>query len=285
MKTMYRFLRVPTLTLCLLAIACDSGETTKGKADDKKADAKKAGDDKAGGKAADAKKTDAPPAAPKKYKPGQKPPANMDAAELKVFAADVGDPTGGEFDLAKAFAGDAALADKANGTLTATLTTSMGTFDCALLEDEAPISVANFVGLARGVRPTWDHHERKWVEKKIYDGVIFHRVMENFMVQTGDASTAGGTNNPGYVIQDELDGKHGKAGALSMANQEKPNTGSTQFFVTVRPTPHLDGKHSVFGRCDPKVATEISKVKVNKARNSRPYEQVKLESVTISRKK
>ena len=144
--------------------------------------------------------------------------------------------------------------------------------------------MANFVGLARGVRPFFDHKKGEWVSEKFYDGVIFHRVMAGFMVQTGDRSTAGGTNNPGFVVVDELEGKHTKAGTLSMANQEKKNTGSTQFFVTVKPTPHLDGKHAVFGQCDAKVPIEISKVKVNEDRNNRPYERVVLESVTISRK-
>ena len=275
MNAPHPFLRAPALTLCLLALACDSGskgEDTKAKADESapKTDAKPA----------DAKPAEPPKPRPKKL--GARPPAEMSPEEIKAFAVEAGDPTGGEFTLEQAFEGAPELADTSKGKLTATLATSIGTFDCTLLEEEAPITVANFVGLARGVRPFYDHKEREWVKEKLFDGVIFHRVIEGFMVQTGDRMTAGGTNNPGFVIVDELGAKHSKAGTLSMANQEKANTGSTQFFVTVKPTPHLDGKHAVFGYCDPKVAIEISKVKVND--KDRPYERVLLESVTISRK-
>lgn len=277
--------RTPLLAACLLAFACDSGAKKEdaAKKDEKKTEAKEE-------KAKDEKPKKAKPSnvradgTPKKYRRGQRAPEGMDAQEMKNFAEDVGDPTLGNFTLENAFEGDPNLADKSKGKLTATLDTDKGSFECTLLEDEAPITVANFVGLARGTRPTWSKDKNEWVKVKLYDGVIFHRVMAGFMVQTGDGSTAGHGNNPGYVIPDEFGEKHGKAGALSMANREKPGTGATQFFVTVKPTPHLDGKHSVFGRCDPKVAIEISKVKVNKSRNNRPYEQVKLNSVTISRK-
>lgn len=269
-------LRAPVLATCLLALACDSGpkstETEPAK-DAPKAESK-----------APEKAEPKEPPKPRPKKLGARAPAGMSPEEIKAFAVDAGDPTKGEFDLAQAFEGDPDLADPSKGTLTATLTTSMGSFDCTLLEEDAPLTVANFVGLARGVRPHYDHTKGEWVTEKLYDGVIFHRVIEGFMIQTGDRSTAGGTNNPGFVIPDELTAKHGKAGALSMANQEKPNTGNTQFFVTVKPTPHLDGKHAVFGRCETKVPVAISKVKVNKDRGDRPYEQVKLESVTIARK-
>lgn len=279
MSTSLPNLRIPTLALCLLALACDSG--SKGKEDATKDAAKTEAKDDAKAKA---KAEPAPPPKPKPPKLGKRPPDSMSPEEIKQFAVDAGDPTGGEFGLEQAFEGAPELADASKGKLTATITTSMGAFDCELLEKEAPITVANFVGLARGVRPFYDHKKGEWVKEKFYDGVIWHRVMEDFMVQTGDRSTAGGTNNAGFVIVDELEGKHSKAGTLSMANQQKPNTGSTQFFVTVKPTSPLDGKHAVFGYCDPKVAIEISKVKVNKDRNHRPYERVLLESITISRK-
>lgn len=268
----------PLLACCLLLPSCDSKDK-EDKANDKKADAKQADDKKA-----DTKEEKTEPLPPRPPKLGKRPPAEMDAEAIKQFAIDSGDPTKGEFGLAQAFEGDADLADKSKGALTATLVTSMGSFECTLFEDDVPNTVANFVGLARGTRPTYNHREGKWETKKFYDGVLFHRVMENFMVQTGDGTTAGGTNNPGYVIEDEFGLKHKKAGTLSMANQEKKNTGNTQFFVTVKATPHLDGKHAVFGQCDPKVAQEMSTVKVNKDRNYRPYEPIKLESVLISRK-
>ena len=304
--------RTATLGLILLASAlgCDSSAPkTDGKPDakktadaktdakakpgDAKADAKQAGDAKAGdAKAddakADTKAADVPkPAGARPPKLGALPPEGMTPEEIKKFAADSGDPTGGEFTLAQAFEGDPALADEANGTLTASFDTTMGAFECVLYEKEVPLTVANFVGLARGVRPTYDKKANAWVTKKFYDGNIFHRVIKDFMIQTGD-DTNSGRGNPGYVIVDELPKKlgHDSAGVLSMANREKPNTGSTQFFITVKATKHLDGKHAVFGKCaDAKVPIEISKVKVDPRAGDRPYEQVKINTITISRKK
>ncbi|MCA9710635.1 MAG: peptidylprolyl isomerase [Myxococcales bacterium] len=211
----------------------------------------------------------------------------MSVEELEKFAVDVEDPTGGKFTLEQAFAGDPDLADKSKGTLTASFDTTMGSFDCELYEDEVPLTVANFVGLARGKRPTYDKKQDAWVETKYYDGVIFHRVIKNFMIQTGDASGSG-RGNPGYVLPDEFVAKlkHSGPGILSMANRSQPNTGSTQFFITVAATKHLDGKHAVFGKCaDAKVPIAISEVKVDNRAGDRPYETVKINSVTISRKK
>lgn len=151
------------------------------------------------------------------------------------------------------------------------LSTSMGDLVIELDNAKAPISTENFLG---------------YVEKGAYDGTIFHRVIKGFMIQTGDATNTG-RGNPGYVIVDELPKglRHDSAGVLSMANREHPNTGSTQFFVTVRDTKHLDGKHAVFGKCaDAKVPIEISKVSVDHRAGDRPYEQVKINAVTIARK-
>lgn len=290
--------RILILGLCLLApsFGCDSSTKTddKGKtADAKTGDAKaktdaKSGDAKSGdAKTDDAKAVDTPKPAARAPKHGAIPPAGMTPDEIKKFAVEAGDPTGGEFTLEKAFEGDPALADKANGKLIASFDTTMGAFECELYEDKTPLTVANFVGLARGLRPTYDKKADAWVTKKYFDGNIFHRVLEDFMIQTGD-DTNTGRGNPGYVIVDELVKGlgHDSAGVLSMANREKPNTGSTQFFITVRDTKHLDGKHAVFGKCaDAKVPIEISKVKVDHRAGDRPYEQVKINSVTISRKK
>ncbi len=285
------------LALCLLALACPAQTPdTAGKAKAGKADAKKAGaaakgptDAKAKApantKAVDPKKPDAAAAGARKYRKGQMPPAGMSVEELKKFATDVGDPTGGEFTLEDAFAGDPVLADKSKGKLTATFDTTMGGFECELYEDKVPLTIANFVGLARGTRPTYDKKENAWATKKYYDGVIFHRVIKGFMIQTGDAAGTG-RSNPGYVVPDEFDKSlsHSGAGILSMANRSKPNTGSTQFFITAQATKHLDGKHAVFGKCESKVPVAISQVKVDRRAGDRPYEQVKVNSITISRK-
>lgn len=277
------------LSACLLIPACDStpkekstpkedpkAETTKG---DAKADAKK---DEAG--KPEAKKE---PAKTFKYRKGQLAPGGMTPEEVKEYAEAQGDPKKGEFSLEDAFAGDDALADTSEGKLTATLETSMGTFECELFEKDAPITVANFVGLARGTRPWYDKKSDSWKEgEPYYKDVVWHRVMKGFMAQTGDKSGSG-SGGAGYVILDEIDPKklkHKWAGTLSMANREEPNTGTSQFFVTVKKTPHLDGKHAVFGKCDPSVIKKITEVKVNPQRNNRPFDPVKLVSVTIARK-
>jgi cyclophilin family peptidyl-prolyl cis-trans isomerase len=102
------------------------------------------------------------------------------------------------------------------------------------------------------------------------------------MIQGGDP-TGTGTGGPGYLVVDEIDRslRHNKAGILSMANRG-PNTGNSQFFVTTKATPHLDGKHAVFGQCDPKVAVAISEVKRDPM--DRPLEPVRIKSMKIVRK-
>jgi len=112
------------------------------------------------------------------------------------------------------------------------LETTMGNMKLRLYEDKAPLTSKNFKDL---------------VQKGFYDGTIFHRVIKNFMIQGGDP-TGTGTGGPGYEIKDEFGPglKHNKKGILSMANAG-PNTGGSQFFITLVPTPWLDGKHAIFG--------------------------------------
>ena len=117
--------------------------------------------------------------------------------------------------------------------LTAVFTTSKGEIRVALFSGEAPITVANFINLAK---------------RGYYDGLKFHRVIANFMIQGGDP-TGTGRGGPGYNFADEFSPtrRHDSAGVLSMANAG-PGTNGSQFFITHGPTPHLDGKHSVFGK-------------------------------------
>ena len=120
-----------------------------------------------------------------------------------------------------------------NKNYTATLETSRGAIVCDLFAKDAPVTVNNFVFLAR---------------EKFYDGTVFHRVIQNFMVQGGDP-TGTGTGGPGYRFEDETKGnphKH-KVGTLSMANAG-PGTNGSQFFITHVATDWLDGKHTVFGQ-------------------------------------
>jgi peptidyl-prolyl cis-trans isomerase A (cyclophilin A) len=287
------------LTASALVVACDGKDPdTKGKTaaaktdgdkpkvkDAKAKDAKDSKDDKAADKDPapkdDAKAGEKPA---REFKKGQTPPVGMTEEEVYAYNKAQGDPIAGKFELAAAFEGDDKLADPKNGKLSAVIHTTMGDIACELYEDKAPLTVASFVGLARGTRPSYDKKGDVWDKKKFFEGIVFHRVIDGFMIQTGDPTGSGG-GGPGYVVVDEIDKelKHKDPGLLSMANRG-PNTGSSQFFVTVAPTPHLNGKHAIFGKCDPKVAVEISKVKTN-PQNDRPYEPVSIKSVDISRKK
>ena len=126
-------------------------------------------------------------------------------------------------------------------------TTPQGNFTVKLFEQDAPKTVANFVGLAEGTKEWTDPKTGQKVKKPYYDGLIFHRVIDGFMIQGGDP-LGQGTGGPGYTFEDEFSPKlrHSKEGILSMANSG-PNTNGGQFFITLGPTPHLDNKHTVFG--------------------------------------
>lgn len=127
--------------------------------------------------------------------------------------------------------------------------TTMGKFTAELYADKTPKTVANFVGLAEGSKD-WTHPGTKEKKSKTpyYDGIIFHRVIEGFMIQGGDP-LGKGFGGPGYNFEDEFHPslRHDALGILSMANAG-PNTNGSQFFITLGPTPHLDRRHSVFGK-------------------------------------
>ncbi len=175
------------------------------------------------------------------------------------------------------------------GPLMAAIETSLGTIHCELFEKGAPITVANFVGLARGMHPYKDPRTGKTENKPYYDGTVFHRVIPEFMIQGGDP-TATGNGGPGYEFQTEVspDLKH-QPGTLSMANAG-PNTNGSQFFITEGAIDRLDGKYNVFGRCkDLDVVKKIARVETTvqpddpNQEKSRPVQEVKLVKVTISR--
>ncbi|WP_413576557.1 peptidylprolyl isomerase [Bdellovibrio sp. HCB290] len=126
--------------------------------------------------------------------------------------------------------------------------TNKGNFKVKLLADKAPKTVENFVGLAEGTKEWTDPKTGEKVKKPFYDGLTFHRVIKDFMIQ-GGCPLGTGTGGPGYRFDDEFPAgqqKHSKPGILSMANAG-PNTNGSQFFVTTVPTPWLDGRHAVFG--------------------------------------
>jgi peptidyl-prolyl cis-trans isomerase A (cyclophilin A) len=129
----------------------------------------------------------------------------------------------------------------------ATLKTGMGDIVIQLFENKAPKTVANFVELATGSKEWTDPKTNEKVKRPLYNGTVFHRVIPGFMIQGGDP-LGNGTGGPGYRFEDEFhpDLKHSKSGILSMANAG-PNTNGSQFFITHKATPWLDGRHSVFG--------------------------------------
>jgi len=148
----------------------------------------------------------------------------------------------------------------------AVMETNMGTIEIELYEDKAPLTTKNFIDL---------------IEKGFYDGIKFHRVIEGFMIQGGDPS-GDGTGGPGYTINDEFGKglKHDSKGILSMANAG-PNTGGSQFFITLGPTPHLDGRHAIFGKVviGMNIVEKIGKTEVDGS--DRPLQDVVMEKVTV----
>ena len=191
------------------------------------------------------------------------------------------DPAKGNFTLEQATKGL-----PGSGPLAAKIETTLGTFTCEFYEKQAPITVANFVGLARGVRPWKDPKTDQWVTKKpFFDGLIFHRVIPEFMIQGGDP-LGNGTGNPGYKFVNETspDLKFDKPGLLAMANAG-PNTNGSQFFITEGPRDSLNGGYTIFGLCDPvSLVTKIAAVDRNMG-NNRPKTDVVIKKVTISRDK
>ncbi len=185
-----------------------------------------------------------------------------------------GDPFNGQFSLA-----DATKGITGTGALIATMDTTNGTLSCKLYEDKAPITTANFVGLATGTR-TWKDPTGKWVNRPAYDGTTFHRIIRGFMIQGGDAK-GNGSGEPGYVIPDEMwGGKHDRAGLLCMANRG-PNTNGAQFFITDAPAAHLDRSYTIFGECSP-VETVHAIAAVTVAGES-PVTKVTINSIKIAR--
>ena len=161
--------------------------------------------------------------------------------------------------------------------------TTQGNIVVKLLEKEAPKTVANFVGLAEGTKEFKDEMTGKTEKRPYYDGLGFHRVIPDFMIQ-GGCPRGDGRGGPGFAFADEFHPtlKHSKAGKLSMANAG-PNTNGSQFFITVAATPWLDNRHTIFGEVveGQDVADKISKLP--RDGNDRPKTAVKINKVKIER--
>ncbi|MEO6598319.1 MAG: peptidylprolyl isomerase [Polyangiaceae bacterium] len=203
------------------------------------------------------------------------PPAEP-AKPAEVASDSGGDPAHGKFSLDDATSG---LAGK--GPMVAEIETDLGKLECDLYDDKAPITVANFVGLARGLRP-FKTPDGKWTKKPAYDGTTFHRVVKGFMIQGGDPSGTG-AGEPGYVIPDEIwaGSAHDQRGLLCMANRG-PNTNGQQFFIMDAAARHLDGGYTIFGKCGPDAVIEkLSSVPVQGDHSISPS---KIKKITIKRK-
>lgn len=159
--------------------------------------------------------------------------------------------------------------------------TNKGTMVAKLSHDRTPVTVANFVALAEGSHPMVSE---EYKEKPFYNGIIFHRVINGFMIQGGDPTGTGG-GNPGYKFEDEFhpDLQHDKPGILSMANSG-PATNGSQFFITEVPTPHLNNRHSVFGELVLGMNIQDSISNVKTAGADKPVEDVVIEQINIIRK-
>lgn len=171
---------------------------------------------------------------------------------------------------------------KGTGKLIATIATNKGTLRCELFEQQAPMTVANFIGLATGQKPWLDPRTKKVVKgKPFYDGLVFHRVIPKFMIQGGDPLGAG-TGGPGYSFADEITpGLNHQPGTLSMANAG-PATNGSQFFITEVATSWLDGRHTVFGQCkEVDVVTAIATSQ--RGPNDAPAEPVTITKLTLAR--
>ena len=161
--------------------------------------------------------------------------------------------------------------------------TNKGNIKIKLFADKAPKTVENFVGLAEGTKEFTDPKTDKKTKRPFYDGLIFHRVIPNFMIQ-GGCPLGTGTGDPGYRFGDEFDKSlsHDKPGKLSMANAG-PGTNGSQFFITVAATPWLDGKHTIFGEVVEGYENVEAISKVRTSMGDKPVEAIVLKHVQIIR--
>ena len=177
--------------------------------------------------------------------------------------------------------GMALAAGKLGPGLFAKIETTQGTIVVKLFEKEAPKTVANFVGLAEGTKEWTDPKSGQKVKRPFYDGLIFHRVIPDFMIQGGDPLGTG-TGGPGYRFEDEFNPAltFNKPGLLAMANAG-PNTNGSQFFITDAPTPWLNNHHTIFGEVVEGLDVVKKIARVPKGPGDRPNTPVVINKITI----
>ena len=166
----------------------------------------------------------------------------------------------------------------------ATLHTTKGDIEIRLFSDHAPKTVANFVGLAEGTKEWKDPRSGSKTTTKLYDGTVFHRVIDGFMIQGGDP-LGSGRGGPGYQFADEFHPElaFNRPYLLAMANAG-PNTNGSQFFITVGPTPHLNRKHTIFGEVTKGSDVVDAIATASVAAGDRPRTDIVINSVTIERR-
>jgi peptidyl-prolyl cis-trans isomerase A (cyclophilin A) len=199
-----------------------------------------------------------------------------DIASPDVTLSGATDPEAGDFTLDEALAG---LPD-GPGPLRAILDTDLGAVTCELRPDKAPIGVANFVGLARGVRAWKDPLKMSWVKRRFYDGLLFYKVSPGNLIFSGDL-TGDGKSSVGYTFSNEISDLKHAPGTLGYAHLTNGLNGS-QFYITATTIPSADGVNTIFGLCTPVSAvTDISNVPINGS--GQPITAVHLKSVVITR--
>jgi len=166
---------------------------------------------------------------------------------------------------------------------TAIFHTTAGDLTCELFPSNAPKTVKNFIGLATGAKEWTDPQTGQKVTRPLYDGTIFHRVIPGFMIQGGDP-LGQGIGGPGYQFEDEFDSSltFDRPGRLAMANSG-PNTNGSQFFITEVPTPHLNGRHTIFGQCDDASVELVKKIaRMPTSRGDHPVSPVTINHLQIT---
>ena len=168
--------------------------------------------------------------------------------------------------------------------LYATMTTTLGAVTIRLFEKEAPITIRNIVNLQLGRKSWKDPKTGQMVRRALYTGTTFHRVIPGFMIQGGDPAGTG-AGEVGFTIQDEFapNLKFDRPGLLGMANIGKPNTGACQFFITVVPTPHLNGAHTIFGEVVDGMDLVKKIVAVKRDRDDKPLTAIRITGLTFQR--